>query len=127
MVNRRPQRLPTLRGVRSARTSASNSRLWRNVAAAEAVKDSLWLQRLLRDLGQHAGPVTLYEDNTACIAMAPNEGMSPRTKHVDRCHHLVRDCVERQQVVLEYVPAEEQRADGLTKALPRDSFTRFRE
>lgn len=97
------------------------------VAAAEAVKDSLWLRRLLGDLGQYAGPATLSEDNTACIAMLTNEEMSPRTKHVDVCYQLIRDSVERQQVVLEYVPTEEQRADGLTKALPRDAFTRFRE
>lgn len=97
------------------------------VAAAEGVKNSLWLRGLLGDLGEYAGPVTLHEINQACLAMATNEGMSPRTKHVDVCHHFIRDCVEKQQVVLAYVPTAEQLADGFTKALPRDAFTRFRE
>lgn len=59
--------------------------------------------------------------------MATNAGTSSRTKHVDVCYHLIRDCVEKQQVVVRYVPSAEQLADGFTKALARDAFTRFRE
>lgn len=97
------------------------------VAAAQAVKDSLWLRRVVADLGEDAGPVDLKEDNQSCIAMATNEGMTFRTKHIEVCYHLVRDCVKRQQVVMVYVPSAQQLADGFTQALPRDAFERFRE
>nr|BAG74297.1 polyprotein [Neopyropia yezoensis] len=112
---------------RMQRLVATSTAIAEYVAAAEAVKDSLWLRRLAGDLGEYAGPVTLKEDNQACIAMANNEGMSPRTKHVDVCYHLIRDCVATQQVVVVYVPTGEQLADGFTKPLPRDAFTLFRE
>ncbi|KAK1860561.1 hypothetical protein I4F81_003149 [Pyropia yezoensis] len=112
---------------RQQRLVATPTAAAKYVAAAEGFKDRLWLRRLLNDLGEYAGPVTLHEDNQVCIAMATNEGMSPRTKHVDVCYHLIRDCVEKQQVVLAHVPTAEQLADGFTKALPRDAFTRFRE
>lgn len=111
---------------RMQRLVATSTATAEYVAAAKAVKDSLWLRRVVGDLGEEAGPVTLKEDNQACIAMATNEGMSSRTKHIEVCYHFIRDCVEQQQVVLEYVPSEQQLADGFTKALPRDAFEQFR-
>lgn len=111
---------------RMQRLVATSTAAAEYVAAAEAVKDSLWLRRVMGDLGEYAGPVTLKEDNQACIAMATNEGMSSRTKHIDVCYHLIRDCVAQQQVVVEYVPSEQQLADGFTKPLPRPAFDAFR-
>lgn len=112
---------------RMQRLVATSTATAEYVAAAEATKDSLWLRRLAGDLGEYAGPVTLKEDNQACISMATNEGMSSRTKHVDVCYHFIRDCVAQKQVAIVYVRSEEQLADGFTKPLPRDAFNLFRE
>lgn len=111
---------------RMQRLVATSTATAEYVAAAEGVKDSLWLRRVVGSLGEYAGPVTLKEDNEACIAMATNEGMCSRTKHVDVCYHLIRDCVAQQQVIVEYVPSEEQLADEFTKPLPRDALSQFR-
>lgn len=97
------------------------------MAAAEATKVSMWLRRVVGSIGEDGGPVTLHEDNQACIAMASNASSSERTKHVDICYHFVRDCVGRGQVELVYVPTDKQLADGLTKALALDKFLSFRE
>lgn len=102
---------------RMQRLVATSTAAAEYIAAAEDIKDSLWLRRLVRALGEYAGPVTLNEDNQACIDMATNAEMSSRTKHVNVCYHLIRDCVEKQQAVVRYVPSAEQLADGLTKAL----------
>lgn len=40
--------------------------------------------------------LTLHKDNQAFIGIATNEAMSSRTKHVNVCYHLIRDCVEKQ-------------------------------
>jgi len=96
------------------------------VAASEAVKDSLWLRRVADALGENGGPVTIGEDNQACLAMAANPMSSCKTKHVDIRYHLVRDYVRRGEVALEYVPTEDMAADGFTKALTGEAFTKFR-
>lgn len=97
------------------------------LAAAEAVKESLWLRGLAGGLGEDEGPVTLGVDNQTCIDLASNAASTSRTKHVDICDHVVRDCVARGEVFLEYVPTGERPADGLTKALSTPAFRAFRD
>lgn len=97
------------------------------VAAAEVVKESLWLRRAAGGMGEDDSPVTIHEYDQACIAMPTNPATSSRTKHVDVAHHLARDCAERGEVILEYVPSNEQVADGFTKPLPAVPFRLFHE
>lgn len=97
------------------------------IAAAEGFKESQCLRRIVGSVGEDAGPVTLHEDNQACIAMAGHVVSSPQTKHVDLCYHFLRDCVARGKVVLEYIGSEEQVAEGFTKPLSLLPFTRFRQ
>ena len=52
------------------------------VAAAEAVKDILWLRNFLAELGfSQSAPSELYEDNQACVAMVNNHIVSGRNRH----------------------------------------------
>jgi len=97
------------------------------VAASEGVKDSLWLRRLVGFMGEDPSPVTIREDNQACLALATNGVFSTKSKHVDVRFHLVRDNVTRGEVFLEYTPTEEMLADGFTKALDGPAFLKFRE
>ena len=48
-------------------------------------------------------------------------------KHIDIQHHFVRENQQSGEVDLRYIPTEQQVADGLTKALPRDKFEAFRD
>ena len=41
--------------------------------------------------------------------------------------HFIRECVEKEQVEVEYVPRNEQRADILTKSLGRIKFKEMRD
>ena len=97
------------------------------VAASEGVKDSLWLRRLVGFMGEDSSPVTIREDNQACMALATNGVFSTKSKHVDVRFHLVRDNVARGEVFLLYTPTEEMLADGFTKALDGPAFLKFRE
>ncbi|POM66901.1 Retrovirus-related pol Polyprotein [Phytophthora palmivora] len=66
-----------------------------------------------------AGPTTLQLDNESAIAMAANQGYTPRAKHIDLRAYFARDHVEAGRIKLKHVPTEEKLADFLTKALPR--------
>ncbi|KAE9006981.1 hypothetical protein PF011_g11325 [Phytophthora fragariae] len=89
------------------------------MALSLAAQEVLWLRYLLVEMGFKAeGPTTLQLDNTSAIAMATNQGYTPRAKRIDLRAHFVRDHVEAGRIKLKHVPTEEQLADFLTKALP---------
>nr|GEV44652.1 retrovirus-related Pol polyprotein from transposon TNT 1-94 [Tanacetum cinerariifolium] len=48
--------------------------------------------------------------------------MHSRSKHIDICHHFIREQVERGVVELYFVSTDYQLADIFTKALPRQQF-----
>ena len=61
------------------------------------------------------------------MALAKNPQFYTRTKHINIQHHYMREQVTAGNVALEYVPTKRQVADGLTKALCKDKFNRFRD
>jgi hypothetical protein len=50
-----------------------------------------------------------------------------RSKHIKIRYHFIGECVERGDVVLEFVGTQDQLADMLTKALGRVRFQELRE
>lgn len=93
------------------------------VAAAEAVKQSLWMRQLLKELGQNQDlATTIYCDNQGAIRLVANPELNTRTKHIDVRHHFIRDAQADGKVHLEYVPTNEQAADVFTKALHGPTF-----
>jgi hypothetical protein len=98
------------------------------IGATEATKETMWLRFLLADIGlKQLQPTTLFEDNAACLRMAANKLVSARNKHLELKMHYVRERVSAGDVRLEYISTHLQRADILTKNLPRPAFERFRE
>ncbi|GJV24574.1 ribonuclease H-like domain, reverse transcriptase, RNA-dependent DNA polymerase [Tanacetum coccineum] len=49
------------------------------------------------------------------------------SKHIDIRYHFIRECVENGHINVEHVSGELQRADILTKALPRLKFVTMRQ
>ena len=102
-------------------TVALSSTEAETMALLQAVKESLWIQRLLSELGRKAEDQDLIkEDNQSAIALAHNPEHHARTKHIDIQYHFMRECVEDGKVRLEYCSTSDMVADGLTKALARD-------
>ncbi|PNX86396.1 putative LRR receptor-like protein kinase, partial [Trifolium pratense] len=90
------------------------------VAAAEATSQSIWLRRILGDMGEQVDePTIIYCDNKSAIAMANNPVHHHRTKHIAIKYHFIREANTTKQIQLEYCTTEEQIADIFTKALPR--------
>ncbi|GJW78600.1 ribonuclease H-like domain, reverse transcriptase, RNA-dependent DNA polymerase [Tanacetum coccineum] len=50
-----------------------------------------------------------------------------RSKHIDIRYHFIRECIENGHINVEHISGELQRADILTKALPRLKFVTMRQ
>ncbi|KAL4318202.1 hypothetical protein GQ457_18G006730 [Hibiscus cannabinus] len=68
----------------------------------------------------------IWCDNTSAVAMAANPVLHFKTKHVELNLHFVREKVGQQELEINYVPAQHQTADVLTKPLPVIRFQELR-
>jgi len=69
----------------------------------------------------------VFEDNTACIAMASAKKFSPRTKHIALKYHHFRSAVNEGKIKIFHVDTNEQIADIFTKPLKIDQFRYLRQ
>jgi len=88
------------------------------MAAGAAVKEGLWLRKLMQDLHLDVDHVQIMGDNQATLKLLRNPISSVRTKHIDVVHHFARERVLRNEVAFHYISTAEQIADVFTKALP---------
>ena len=86
------------------------------MSLAAACQEILHVRQLLKSLGiDFKRPFLMFEDNQGCISLATNAMTTTRTKHIDIKYHFVRQCVQREQVKIIWVPTNEMVADILTK------------
>ncbi|XP_052625051.1 secreted RxLR effector protein 161-like [Lactuca sativa] len=98
------------------------------MVATEAACQALWLRSLIKELtGWKEEAVKLFVDNKSAIALMENPVFHGRSKHIDTKFHFIWGCVERKEIQVKHVSGEEQRADPLTKALPRVKFLEMRD
>ena len=96
------------------------------LALTETVKEVMWQQQNLRELGIHIEtPVTIHADNKAALALAKNPINHQRTKHIDIRHHFLRGIINEKKIGLAYIPSKANAADILTKAATVDTFRRL--
>ena len=65
-------------------------------------------------------------DNKATISMTKNPIFHSKAKHIDICHHFIRDLVTKTKIILKYCNTNAQVADILAKALPQDKHHLFK-
>ena len=70
---------------------------------------------------------TIYGDNQSSIHLSKHDSSHQRTKHIDITHHFIRDHVRANDVVIVWIPTEQQQADLLTKMLPTTRFKILRD
>ena len=71
--------------------------------------------------------VQVYCDNTGAVAQAKEPRSHSKAKHVLRKYHLIREIVERGDVVIERVTSEDNVADPFTKPLSISVHEKHRE
>nr|GEW44157.1 ribonuclease H-like domain, reverse transcriptase, RNA-dependent DNA polymerase [Tanacetum cinerariifolium] len=90
------------------------------IAATAVATQALWLKRLLSKLtNTEEDEVTIKVDNKSAIALMKNLVFHGRRKHIDTKYHFIRECIEREDIQVEFVSREYQKADILTKALSK--------
>ena len=109
-------------------TVAKSSTEAEYVALSSAAQEAVWLRILMGDLGrQMDAPTTIYEDNQGAIELAKNVKYHNRTKHIDICHHFVRERVVSNEIQVIYCPTGDMIADIMTKRLARLAFEKLRD
>lgn len=97
------------------------------MAATEAAKQAIWLHELFGEVvGEKCKRVVIKVDNKSAIALTRNPVFHGKSKHIHRRFHFIRECVENEQIEVEHVPGDKQRADILTKSLGRIKFKEMR-
>lgn len=103
------------------------------ISASEAACELVWLNDLLLDAGivnETPTPLRtsrLQIDNKGAVDLVRAEAVTRRSRHIEIRHHMIRDWVDKGEIEVEHVAGTANRADGLTKALPMDPYTAFRE
>ena len=85
-------------------------------------KQLLWMKQMLKDYGIEQGTMSIHYDNSIALNISKNHVIHSCTKHIEICHHFIKDIVEEKVVSLEFVPTKHQLVDILTKPL---NFLRF--
>ncbi|KAG7553295.1 hypothetical protein ISN45_Aa06g038290 [Arabidopsis thaliana x Arabidopsis arenosa] len=97
------------------------------VAATSCVCHAIWLRNLLKELSlPQDEPTKIFMDNKSAIALAKNPVFHDRSKHIDTRYHYIRECVNKKDVLLEYVKTHDQVVDIFTKPLKREDFIKMR-
>jgi len=98
------------------------------MAASEAAKEAVYLRKFFQELGRHGdAPIDVGLDNKSAGDLAYNPEHHPRTKHIDRRHFYVRECVEDHRLRVPFVASADNLADFFTKPLNAKTFFRLRD
>jgi hypothetical protein len=90
------------------------------ISLALAAAEVYWLRQLLAFLNnEQAAATPIYEDNNAALQLASNPVVQQRTRTINVKYHYLRQLVGQKVVDVLAVRTGAQRADILTKALPR--------
>ena len=69
--------------------------------------------------------LTLQVDNKGAIDLSNVEALTHCSCHIEICHHLIHDWVRNEVLNLEHISTTANKADRLTKALPREPYKEF--
>jgi hypothetical protein len=95
-------------------------------AITNTTAEIMWIQTLLQELGvPHPSVASLRCDNLGATYLSANPMFHARMKHIEVDYHFVRERVARKQLKIRFISTNDQAADGFTKALSLQKFTRF--
>ena len=92
------------------------------MAATQASKEAIWIQRLLEELGHKQQKISVYCDSQIALHIVRNPVFHSRTKYIGVQCHFVREGVEDGSVDLQKIHTKENLADVFTKPINTDKF-----
>ena len=90
------------------------------IAASDAAKEAVWIQKFISELVVVPfieSAVPLICDNNGAIALAKEPRSHQKSKHIERCYHVIRELVGKGDVLMQKVALTDNVVDPLTKAL----------
>eukprot|EP00965_Chrysotila_dentata_P068581 2266682-Pleurochrysis_carterae.AAC.1 len=95
------------------------------IAASHVAAEIVHLRGLLHEMGRPpTAPTVLYVDNSGAVELAKERRSCRRSRHVDRRDLKVREYVAQGVVLVKKIHTDDNPADVLTKALPREIHQR---
>jgi hypothetical protein len=96
-------------------------------AMCEATKEAVYLRSILEFLGfAQLEPTEIHVDNAAAIQLGNNPTDHSRAKHIDLKFHFNREAQDRGIVKFTKITSEQNIADALTKAMPKDRVRKLK-
>jgi hypothetical protein len=97
-------------------------------AVVDSVKEALHIKLLCEDAGLRDStiPLTVYEDNNACIQMGHSLRGSQKAKHYELRLRFLNEQIREKNIEFSRIGTTNQLADGFTKSLTLPNFKIFR-
>nr|GEV86886.1 copia protein [Tanacetum cinerariifolium] len=95
------------------------------ISTGKACQQALWMKQALIDYDIRLIDVPIMCENKGAIDLKKPVQHS-RTKHIEICHHFLRDHVEKGNISIEKVASEDNIADIFTKPLKCEVFNYLR-
>ena len=95
------------------------------IALADAAKELIWLQQLLKTLEVPQSQTLIHCDNQSAIATANTVAITERSKHIDVRYHFLRELIINKTMTLEFTRTQDMLADILTKSSNFDAIGKF--
>ena len=73
------------------------------MALNQAAREAIWVSQLLEEFGFPQRPVTIYSDSESAISLSKNAVIGPKSKHIRRQEHFIRDCLKDDDIAVKYV------------------------
>ena len=90
------------------------------VAATEASKEMIWLQRFMEELGKKQENSRLYGDSQNAIHLVKNSAFHSRTKHIQFKYHFIRSVLDEELLKLETIHTSQNPTDMLRKGVTKE-------
>ena len=69
------------------------------IALCVAVREAVWLHKLLADLfGHEMDSTVIYCDNQRCVKLSENPVFHDKSKHIEIKYYYIRDMVQRKTI-----------------------------
>ena len=80
------------------------------------------MKKFLQELNQNQESYVLYCDSQSAIHLSKNPTFHSRSKHIDVRYHWIRDVLENKLLQVEKIHTNDNGADMMTKALPKEKL-----
>lgn len=88
----------------------------------KAIKETIWLHRLMADLGVRKDQVIIHCGSQSAIHLAKNQVHHAWTKHIDVHFHFVCEITDEGDVLLEKIGTADNLTDMKTKVISGVKF-----